>query len=318
VLDEFSYLAGRQRVLADRENRVVVVGFQVLVQIVAGETADDHAVFSPERERVVGTVLGAAQQLGLLFGELLVLDAGVGRQQGPLLDLLVGLELILGNLVAGGDAGTAVGDAGDHPHHDRHRQLFGEFEGFEHHVVALLLVARLETGDERELGEITTVLLVLRGVHAGVVCDREDEATVGAGDRGVHECIGGDVEADVFHAHQGALAGPTHPQRLLVGDLLVGRPECVDIAGLFCATIDKLEDLGRRRSGIGVDAAKPGMDGTEADGLVTEENLSVHSCSLRRVDNCSRGASRCASSGCEVSHNRGWASIAPPAHPPDS
>jgi len=112
--------------------------------------------------------------------------------------------------------------------------------------------------------------------------DREDEAAVGTGDGGVHEGVGGDVEADVLHAHQGALAGPAHPQRLLVGDLLVGRPEGVDVAGLLGAPLDKLENFGRGRAGVAVDAAEPGVNCAEADGLVTEENLSVHACSLRR------------------------------------
>ena len=88
----------------------------------------------------------------------------------------------------------------------------------------------------------------------------------------------------MLHAHQGALAGPAHAQRLLVGDLLVGRPEGVDIAGLLGAPLDELEDLGRRRAGVAVDAADPGVDCAEADGFVTEEDLSVHTCSLRRVN----------------------------------
>ena len=48
-------------------------------------------------------------------------------------------------------------------------------------------------------------------------------------------------KTDVFHAHQGALAGPAHAQGLFVGDLLVGRPEGVDIAGLLGAALDELE-----------------------------------------------------------------------------
>jgi len=128
-------------------------------------------------------------------------------------------------------------------------------------------------------------------VHAGVVGDGKDEAPVGAGDGRIHERIGGNVETDVLHAHQGALAGPTHSQGLFVGDLFVGRPEGVDVARFFGAPLDKLEDLGRGRSWVAVDTADPGVNCAETDGIVTEENLSVHTCSLHGVSAYSRGAS---------------------------
>ncbi len=113
-------------------------------------------------------------------------------------------------------------------------------------------------------------------MHPRVVGDGEDEPAVGAGDGAVHEGVGGDVEPDVFHADQGAFAGPTHAQGFFVGDLLVGGPEGVDIAGLLGGSFDKFEDLGRGRAGVGIDAAHTGVDRTEADRLVTKQNLTGH------------------------------------------
>ena len=75
-----------------------------------------------------------------------------------------------------------MGDAGYEPDHDRQRELLGHVEGLGHHVVALLLVAGLEAGNQRELREVPAVLLVLAGVHARVVGDGEDQAAVGSGD----------------------------------------------------------------------------------------------------------------------------------------
>ena len=78
----------------------------------------------------------------------------------------------------------------------------------------------------------------------------------------------------MFHAHQRSFAGPGHAQGLFVGDLLVGRPEGVNIARFLGRAIDELEDLGRGRSRIGVDAAHTGMNCAEANGLVAEQDLS--------------------------------------------
>ena len=215
-------------------------------------------------------------------GEVGVLHAGIDRDQGPFADLLVRLQFVLRARRAGSDGGTAVRDARDEPHHHGNVQLFRQLERLENHVVAFLLVARLQAGNQRELGEIAAVLLVLGGVHARVVRHRQHKAAVGARDRGVHEGIGRHVEPDVFHAHQRALTGPTHAKRLFVGDFFVGRPEGVDVAVLTGALLDEFEDFGRGGSGIAVNPAQAGVDRAETDGLVAEKNFSVHVCPVRR------------------------------------
>ncbi len=160
VVDEGADLLGGNRVLADGEDRVVAVG-DVLPQIVFGETAGDDALFAGEDQLVVGARFRALEELGLFFGEVVVLDPGVGGQQGPLLDVARRIERVLLTGGLGLDPGAAVGDAGHEADHDRERELFRHVEGLEHHVVALLLVPRLEAGDESELGEVAAVLFVL-------------------------------------------------------------------------------------------------------------------------------------------------------------
>ncbi len=288
-----------------------MVGADVLAEVVVGKTADQDAGFAGDVKFVVRAVLGTAEQFGLFVGEVFVLDPGVDRQEGPLLDFLGGLERVLRPPVAGRHAGAAVGDPGHEPDHDRQRQLLGEIEGLEHHVVGLLLVAGLEARDQGELGEVAAVLLVLRRVHPRVIGHRQHEAPVGAGDGRVHESIGGNVEPDVFHAHEGPFPGPTHAQSFLVGDFFVGRPESVDVTSFFCPALDKFEDLGRRCARIAVDTAESGIDGTETDRLVSEENFSLHCDSLHGFDDEFAKRLTTPPAECEVLHNREHPSIDP-------
>ncbi len=62
-------------------------------------------------------------------------------------------------------------------------------------------------GTRAKAAKVAVVLLVLRGVHAGVVGGDHHEAGVDAGESERHEGVGGDVQADVLHGDQGARAG---------------------------------------------------------------------------------------------------------------
>ncbi len=179
--------------------------------------------------RLWSAVLGAAQQLGLLVGEVLVLDARVGRAAASSLRISrVGLSGFCGRGSRVATAERLCARRVTRRTITGSLSSLGQLEGLDRQVVALLLVARLEAGDEGELGVDAAVLLVLAGVHPRVVRDRQHEAAVGAGHRRVHERVGGHVEADVLHADQRPLAGPAHAERLFVGHLLVGAPEGVD------------------------------------------------------------------------------------------
>ena len=67
------------------------------------------------------------------------------------------------------------------PNHDRKTKPFGQLERLTGHVVCVLLVARLKHGYLGKITVETRILLVLRGMHAGVVGNREHQTPVGAG-----------------------------------------------------------------------------------------------------------------------------------------
>ena len=137
-----------------------------------------------------------------------------------------------GRASRGLDGRAAVGQAGDEPHHDGQAEALGQVEGLPGHVVRLLMVGRLEAEDLGELDVEAAVLLVLRAVHAGIVGADDQEAAVGPGDGGVHERVGGDVEADVLERDEGPLSGEGGAEGLFVGDLLVHRPDGREGLGL--------------------------------------------------------------------------------------
>ena len=164
-----------------------------------------------------------------------------------------------------------MGDPGDEADHHGNLQFLRHLEGLVHHVVAFLLIPGLEAGNQGETRVVAAVLFVLAGVHAGIVGDGDDQAAVRARHGRVHEGVRRHVQTDVLHADERPAPGPGHAQGLLVGDLFVGRPEGMHISAFLRPPLDELEDLGRRCSGIGVNPADPGIDGTEAHGLITQE-----------------------------------------------
>ena len=68
--------------------------------------------------------------------------------------------------------------AGRDTHQHRQMNLLGIVEGEGHHVVSLLLIAGLERGNHGKLAVETAVLLVLRGMHRGVVGHKYNHATI--------------------------------------------------------------------------------------------------------------------------------------------
>jgi len=77
VVQQPADFVGRDRVLPDRQDRVVWVG-DVLAVVVVGQPTGDDALLAVENQLVVAAGLGPFQQLGLFLGEMLVLDPCVG------------------------------------------------------------------------------------------------------------------------------------------------------------------------------------------------------------------------------------------------
>jgi hypothetical protein len=114
------------------------------------------------------------------------------------------------------------------------------------------------------------VLLVLRGVHAGVVGAHDDQPPVHAREREGHERIGRHVEAHVLHGDDGAPAGQRSPNGGLEGDLLVDAPLGMDALEMG----GRLEDLGGRRARIPAGETGPSAHGAVGDGFVPREEES--------------------------------------------
>ena len=165
-----------------------------------------------------------------------------------------------------------MAEARNEAHEHGDAELFGELETVAGHVVALLLVGGLKRGDESKLGVETRVLLVLGGVHRGVVGNDYKQTAVGAGHAGIDECVGGYVHADVLHRHDGAFAAERHTKSFLDGGFLVRRPMRVD-GTLFCERmhLHKFKDFSRRSAGVGVGTRESGIERTEGKRFVAEQ-----------------------------------------------
>ena len=205
---------------------------------------------------IIGGVGGCLLQLGLLGGDMVVTLASIGRQKHPVGRYGVVVQLVLRTRLVGHDHhGTRMGHAGGDAHEYRQLLLFAEVEGSGHHVVGFLLTGRLEGGNHGKLAIEARVLLVLTGVHGGVVGSEYDHAAIDTRHATIDEGVGADVHAHVLHAHQRTLAHERHAQGLFHGRLLVGTPTAVNaaLAGQRIA-LNKLCDFCRWGAGIGVDA----------------------------------------------------------------
>ena len=144
----------RQRVLRYFQNGVGASVGEALVDVVVAYAAGQNA------ERLVLTlaiyIIGGVGcvlfELSLLGCDYIVALAGVGGEQYPVGSYGVVVEVVLlTGFVSTPDDGAAVGHAGSDAHQHGQALFFGVVEGGGHHVVSLLLVRRLERGDEGEL-----------------------------------------------------------------------------------------------------------------------------------------------------------------------
>ena len=154
-----------------------------------------------------------------------------------------------------------MGHAGGDTHQHRQFLLLRVFKGDRHHVVGLLLVRGFERRNHGKLTIEARVLLVLRGMHRGVVGHQNNEAAVDASHTAINKRVGTDVESYMLHTNQGALTHERHTQSGFHSRLLVGAPTAVHAAFLRQGiTLDKLCDFGRRRTRIGIHARESGVE----------------------------------------------------------
>ena len=231
---------------------------------------------------------GPSLELALDGAEPVVASAGVGGKEGPR-GLVRRLSQGIGRaLRTRPHPGPGMGQARGDPDHDGNLEALGKVEGLPRHLVGFLLVGGLETGDHRELGVESRVLLVLRAVHAGIVGDGQDQPSLDRDESGVDEGIGRDVQAHVFHRDEDAPAGEGSSEGLLVGGLLVGAPGRAGALPRLEKLYQVLEYLRGGSARIAVGRAQSRMDGAQGDRLVPEEYcfIGCHClASLSRKDN---------------------------------
>ena len=174
--------------------------------------------------------------------------------------------------MAEGERGdTDAQDDGDLP-------LFGKVEGGARHVEGFLRIGRLEERAAGEPGEGAVVLLVLGGVHGGVVRRHEDESANRADAREGHERVHGHVQADVLHGDDGAGARQRGADGDFQGDFFVDGPLGLDFAAEFG---DGFEDFGGGGAGVGGGDGTAGMPSGPGDGFVGGEEF-FHRASFRK------------------------------------
>ena len=172
------------------------------------------------------------------------------------------------------DDSAGMRHAGRQPHQHRNPLFFGEIEGVADHRIRLLLGRRLEAGHHGKFGVETGILFILRGVHGRIVASGDDQSAVGSGHGGIDKSVGTDVHADMLHAYQGALAGVGYTQRRFHGRLFIAAPVAVQVAfprqGMI---LNEFRDLGRRCTGICIDAGKTGVEGAQGERFIPQKQM---------------------------------------------
>ena len=240
--------------------------------LVAGARGDDAELAGALFPAVAGRALGPGGERREPLLHDRVAQLGVARHHDVFLRIL--FINLLRHLDAPGERHDAlrVGHARAHLQQHRRVELLGEGIGELGEFQRLLRVGRLEHRQLRGLGVVPGVLLVLRGVHARVVGDADDESRADAGVAHREERVGRDVEPDVLHGAEAAPPGETRAEAGLHGDLLVGRPLGVDLGELG----DGLGDFGAGRAGVAADEAAARLIQAARDGLVAQEQGFVH------------------------------------------
>ena len=135
-----------------------------------------------------------------------------------------------------------------HDHTEKHHGIvfFGYLKCLFGVLESLCRVGGLKHRHLGRDGIMTGILLVLRGMHSGVVCHANNETCVDSGVRHRKERVGRHVEANVLHSASTALTVEGRAKGDLESDLFVGSPLAIYIV-IFSR---KFGDLRAGSSGI--------------------------------------------------------------------
>ena len=261
------------------ELQYVCVGERFAHIRIAGACRDDAKAciaFLPTRDRRFGKIRFQAR---LALDHCAMARPGIGRDHDVLRGLLDERARRRLFAIADRDRTAGMRKPGRAAHDHRRIEGLRQIERKAGEIKRLLRIARLEHRHGREHAVNSRVLLVLRAVNPGIVAHGEDQPAVHADISLRHECIGGDIEADMLHGGERAPAGKGSADRNIERDLFVGRPLGVQVFGRIVGQC--LEDFGARRAGIGGSDLHAGFPGAARDRFVAGQRPYV-TCRTRR------------------------------------
>ena len=156
-------------------------------------------------------------------------------------------------------------DANRRADEEGHIESLGKLERVARERERLGGISGVEHGNMRRAGVVVGILLVLRGVHAGIVGCQHDKTPADAGIGCREQGVRRDVHADVLHGRKNAGAAGRCADAHFNGNLLVHAPLGVDAVLLR----ERLERLGRRGARICDADARASFPGTLRNGLVS-------------------------------------------------
>ena len=253
-----------------------LVSKDLLDVAVAGARADDTDLGTPHLHAVDGGGLGVLDQgAGTSLHHGMAAD-GVGGSHDVLLRSLdIGLDGDILSVLYVQQA-LGVGDAGAHTEQEGGIELLRQLKG-QHGVLSRLGGIRgLQHGDLGGDGVVAGVLLVLGGVHTGVVGHAQHQTAVHTGVGHGIQGVGGHVEAYVLHGAGGTGTGEGSAEGDFKCHLLVGGPLAVHLGADVAVLGGVLGDLGGGGAGVAGHETAARLVQASGHGLVAEHEGLLH------------------------------------------
>jgi hypothetical protein len=170
-----------------------------------------------------------------------------------------------------GHVAPGVADARHQSDHDRKSRFLREIEGPDQHIPAVFRRGGLQKRDVGRRGQVAGVLFLYTGMGTGVVRNDQDQSPEDAGQGECGQKIHGHVESVGFHHRNGPQSREGGRGRHLQGHFLVDGPFGVNPP--FPGDRGQgLEDLNRRRSGIGGRHLDPRFKGAPCRSLISRKH----------------------------------------------
>ena len=148
-----------------------------------------------------------------------------------------------------------MGNAGAHPQQHRGVILLGKGKRSLYEVLGFLRIRRLQHGNLGGDGIVPGILLVLGGMHGGVICHADHKTAVDTGVGQGKQGVCGHVEANMLHGAAASHTGEGRAEGGFQRHLFIGRPFSID----FRKFGGLLGDLGGGGSGVAGDQAASGF-----------------------------------------------------------